>query len=177
MVWYHDAEEIARLAALDDEAFARAMEAAFPEELGGIDGVLERASFPIARAHAGGYVTERVALIGDAAHTVHPLAGQGVNLGMLDAAALAEVLWEARAGGRDIGSLRTLRRYERWRRGENAAMIAALDGFHRVFGPQPLPVRALRRAALGVADRAGPLKRVLMRRAMGVEGDLPALAR
>ena len=147
MVWYHEAEEIARLNALDDEAFAREMEAAFPAELGGIRSVVERASFPIAKAHAAGYVAERVALIGDAAHTVHPLAGQGVNLGMLDAAALAEVLWEADAAGRDIGSQRTLRRYERWRRGENAAMIAALDGFHHVFGPQPLPVRALRRLA------------------------------
>ena len=177
MVWYHEADEIARLNALDDEAFALAMEAAFPVELGGVRSVVERASFPIAKAHATDYIADRVALIGDAAHTVHPLAGQGVNLGMLDAAALAEVLWEADAAGRDVGSLRTLRRYERWRRGENAAMIAVLDGFHHVFGPQPLPMRALRRLALGVADRAGPLKRTLMRRAMGVAGDLPALAR
>ena len=177
MVWYHDGEEIARLNALDDDAFAREMEDAFPEELGGIRRVLERAGFPIAKAHAAAYVADRVALIGDAAHTVHPLAGQGVNLGMLDAAALAEVLWEAEAAGRDIGSLRTLERYERWRRGENALMIAALDGFHHVFGPQPLPLRVLRRAALGVAERTGPLKRTLMRRAMGVEGDLPAIAR
>jgi len=177
MVWYHEADEVARLSALDDAAFAREMEAAFPAELGGIDAVLARASFPIAKAHASRYIEERVALIGDAAHTVHPLAGQGVNLGMLDAAALAEVLLEAAGAGRDIGRLRTLRRYERWRRGENAMMIAALDGFHHAFGPQPAPLRVLRRLALGAADRAGPLKRLVMRRAMGTVGDLPALAR
>lgn len=177
MVWYHEADEIARLVALDDEAFAREMESAFPTELGGVDAVLERASFPIAKAHAARYVGERVALIGDAAHTVHPLAGQGVNLGMLDAAALAEVLGEAGRRGRDIGRERTLARYERWRRGENALMIAALDGFHRVFGPQPAPLALARRAALGIADRTGPVKRLVMRRAMGTAGDLPALAR
>ena len=177
LVWYHDAAEVARLNALDETAFARETEAAFPAELGGIRRVVERASFPIARAHAARYVDERVALIGDAAHTVHPLAGQGVNLGMLDAAVLAEVLGAAAGRGRDIGSTRTLRRYERWRRGENAAMIAVLDGFHHAFGPQPPPLTALRRLALGLADRAGPVKRLVMRRAMGIDGDLPALAR
>jgi len=177
MVWYHEPDEVARLAALDDERFAREMEAAFPVELGGVDAVIERAGFPIAKAHAARYVDERVALIGDAAHTVHPLAGQGVNLGMLDAAALAEVLGDAVRRGRDPGRARVLRRYERWRRGENALMIAALDGFHHMFGPHPAPLRTLRRAALGLADRAGPAKRLVMRRAMGTAGDLPALAR
>ncbi len=177
MVWYHSAEEIARLSALDDASFLSEMTRAFPPELGALTGVVQRASFPIAKAHAESYVAPRVALIGDAAHTVHPLAGQGVNLGMLDAGALAEVLLERHRAGGDVGTRRTLRRYERWRRGENALMIGVLDGFHRAFSPRPAPVRLLRRFALDAADRAGPVKRLVTRRAMGIEGDLPALAR
>ena len=177
MVWYHAPDEIVRLAALDDAAFLDAMHAAFPAELGRLTGVTERGSFPIAKAHAVTYVAPRVALIGDAAHTVHPLAGQGVNLGMLDAGALAQVLLARHARGGDIGDRATLRRYERWRRPENAAMAATLDGFHRAFSPRPMPVRLARRVALDVADRSGPIKRLVTRRAMGVDGDLPRLAR
>lgn len=177
LVWYHAADEIARLTGLDDAAFLAELARTFPPELGAITGVAERSGFPIAKAHAERYVESRVALIGDAAHTVHPLAGQGVNLGMLDAGALAEVLLERHAAGGDVGDRRTLRRYERWRRGENALMIGVLDGFHRAFSPQPAPLRLARRLALDVADRAGPVKRLVTRRAMGLEGDLPALAR
>ncbi len=177
MVWYHTAEEVQRLKALSDEEFIQTLQSAFPPELGGIRTVLERNSFPIVKAHANHYIAERVALIGDAAHTVHPLAGQGVNLGMLDAAALAQVLSEAVDAGRDLGSRRVLRRYERWRRGENALMISILDGFYHAFKPQPSMVRHVRSTALNVADRAGPLKSLVMRYAMGTAGDLPSLAR
>jgi len=177
MVWYHSAEEVKRLRELDDAAFIDAMQSSFPDRLGGIKRVLSRGSFPIAKAHALQYIEQRVALIGDAAHTVHPLAGQGVNLGMLDAAALAQLVDEAAMAGKDIGSARLLRRYERWRRSDNAAMISLLDGFYHAFKPQPQPVRRLRSAALGVADRAGPLKKFVMRYAMGTSGDLPQLAR
>ncbi len=177
MVWYHTAEEVQRLKSLSDAEFIQTLQKAFPAELGGIRAVLQRSSFPIAKAHAHHYVAERVALIGDAAHTVHPLAGQGVNLGMLDAAALSQVLLEAIDAGRDLGSRRVLRRYERWRRGENALMISILDGFYHAFKPQPGMVQNVRSAALNLADRAGPVKSLVMRYAMGTAGDLPSLAR
>jgi len=177
LVWYHDEEHVRHLRSLSDEDFIEALQASFPTELGGIKKVLERGSFPIVKAHAQHYVAERVALVGDAAHTVHPLAGQGVNLGMLDAAALAQVILEGGTGEQDPGQRRLLRRYERWRRGENTLMISILDGFYHAFKPQPHGVRSLRSAALNVADRAGPLKSLVMRYAMGTAGDLPALAR
>jgi len=177
MVWYHSKQEIERLIGLDDATFSTTMMQEFPEQLGQIESLVERASFPIAKAHAQSYIAERVALIGDAAHTVHPLAGQGVNLGMLDAAVLCEVILDACEKGTDLASRRCLRRYERWRRGENSLMINALDGIHQAFLPRPLPLRQARGAALQFADRAGPIKRFLMRYAMGTEGRLPALAR
>lgn len=177
LVWYHDEEYVHALRAMSEAAFIEALHTSFPAELGGIRRILERGSFPIVKAHARHYVKERLALIGDAAHTVHPLAGQGVNLGMLDAAALAEVLLDAVASGRDPGQRRVLRRYERWRRGENSLMISVLDGFYHAFKPQPGGIRTLRSTALNVADRAGPLKSQIMRYAMGTAGDLPLLAR
>lgn len=177
MVWYHSGEEVDRLISLDDEAFANELMAEFPERLGQIESVTGRASFPITKAHACRYIAERVALIGDAAHTVHPLAGQGVNLGMLDAAVLSDVLLDAHSRGRDLSSSRCLRRYERWRRGDNALMINALDGIHQAFLPRPAAVRGVRSAALQLADRGGPFKRFVMRYAMGTQGRLPALAR
>lgn len=176
MVWYHTPDEVQRLCALSDENFIDAMQKTFPERLGKIERVLARGSFPIAKAHAAHYIAERVALIGDAAHTVHPLAGQGVNLGMLDAAALAQVVLKAESLRRDYGSARVLRRYERWRRSDNAIMISILDSFYHAFKSQPRPVRLLRSAALQLADNAGPLKGVVMRYAMGTGGDLPTLA-
>jgi len=177
MVWYHTEDEVQRLKLLDDQAFMEAMQSAFPDRLGSIERVIARGSFPIAKAHARRYISERVALVGDAAHTVHPLAGQGVNLGMLDAASLAEVIVDAVGQGHDIGSGRVLRRYERWRRGENAMMISVLDSFYHAFKPQPAPIRMARSAALNIADTVTPLKNLAMRYAMGTIGHLPLLAR
>lgn len=177
LVWYHSEEEVQRLRALSDERFIAELLSTFPDQLGGVSRLIERGSFPIAKAHALRYISDRVALIGDAAHTVHPLAGQGVNLGMLDAAALAEVIIDAAQKGQDIGSHRVLRRYERWRKGENAMMINVLDGFYHAFKPQAEPVRKIRSAALNLANTVTPLKHLIMRYAMGTVGELPVLAK
>lgn len=177
MVWYHNADEVSRLKALDDDAFVAEMSASFPERLGDIKAVRARGSFPIVKAHAQSYISDRLALVGDAAHTVHPLAGQGVNLGMLDAASLAELIVNAQKAGQDIGAHRLLRRYERWRRGENAIMISVLDGFYHAFKPQPGPLRKVRSLAMSAANNAGPLKHTVMRYAMGTGGEVPRFAR
>ncbi len=177
LVWYNTPDEVARLLALDDDAFRVELLERFPAELGGVDAILERGSFPISRAHARRYFSGRSVLIGDAAHTVHPLAGQGVNLGMLDAGALADVIADALARGHDIAGERTLRRYERWRRSENELMIRVLDGFHHAFRTQPEPLRRIRSALLDLGDVLIPVKHRMMRHAMGVSGDLPRLAR
>lgn len=176
LVWYHDAETVSRLKALDDAEFLLELHQAFPEDLGHVEKVYERGSFPIAKAHAAQYISNRVALVGDAAHTVHPLAGQGVNLGMLDAAALAQVVLLAASKRRDFGAHEVLRRYQRWRYAENQIMINALDAIHESFKPRPSWFQLARSASLSVVDRVAPLRVQLMRHAMGISGDLPDMA-
>jgi 2-octaprenylphenol hydroxylase len=132
---------------------------------------------PLALGFAQAYSRHRVALIGDAAHTVHPLAGQGVNLGILDAVTLAELLLGAAQGGRDVGHGALLRRYERARKGADTGMQLVTGGFRYLFGSRFPGVRPLRRAALAVTERLPPLKHFFMRRASGLAGELPVLAR
>ena len=177
IVWSTTPAQADQLLELDGKAFALELAEAFEWRLGGITEVGPRGAFSLRLQHAHAYVKPHIALVGDAAHVVHPLAGQGVNLGLLDAAALAEVLLDAVAMGKDIGSLGVLRRYERWRKGENLLMLGVLDGFKRLFGSSLPPVRWLRNVGLNFTDAAGPLKNLLARRAMGLVGDLPRLAR
>ena len=136
-----------------------------------------RGLFPLRLGHAQEYIRPGLALVGDAAHAIHPLAGQGVNLGFLDAATLAEVLVEAKMAGRRLGTQATLRRYERTRKGDNLAMLGAMDFFKRFFSNQILPLRLMRNLGLSLVDRSGPLKHLIIRRAMGLAGELPELAR
>jgi 2-octaprenylphenol hydroxylase len=177
IVWSVDATQAEDLLAQDDATFLGSLQAAFGGRLGRMRSSSARLAFPLQRAHAQRYVAPRMALIGDAAHTVHPLAGQGVNLGLLDAAVLAEVVLDAHRAGRDIGSLSTVRRYERWRKGDNLAMLILTDGLKRLFGSSTSTLVQLRNTGLNLTNALTPLKLTLMRHAAGLAGDLPRLAR
>jgi 2-octaprenylphenol hydroxylase len=177
LVWSAESALAAELVALEPDAFIARLQAAFGDRLGSIRAVSARAAFPLALGHARAYCAPRAALIGDAAHTVHPLAGQGVNLGFLDAASLAEVLLAAQQARRDIGDVAVLRRYERWRKGENLGMVSVTGGFRYLFSNDLPGLSQLRGLGLNVMDAARPLKNALTRRASGLSGDLPKLAR
>jgi 2-octaprenylphenol hydroxylase len=177
IVWSAPPAMVEELLDLPESVFAVRLEEAFEWRLGRVTWVGERAAYPLYRQHAERYVRARVALVGDAAHTIHPLAGQGVNLGFLDAAALAEVVVGAHQRGLDPGALAVLRRYERWRTGHNHAVQAAMDGFRLLFGSDLGALRALRGLGLQLTDAAPAVKALIMRHAMGLAGDLPALAR
>ncbi len=177
IVWSTRTKLAEALLALDEAAFNARLGAAFVHDLGAVHVDSQRVAFPLHLQHARRYVQPGLALIGDAAHVVHPLAGQGVNLGLLDAASLAQVLLDANAHCRPPGALATLRRYERWRRSENEVMLAVMDGIERLFDNALPPLVWLRRNGLALSDRLRPLKQLLADRAMGLTGDLPALAR
>jgi 2-octaprenylphenol hydroxylase len=177
LVWTVPAAAAEELLGLDDAAFGERVTAASAGVLGELRPTTPRAGFPLRLMHAAEYTRPRVALVGDAAHAVHPLAGQGVNLGLMDVAALVQVLGEALEAGEDIGEQVVLRRYERWRKAENLPAMALMDGLQKLFGSD-LPLASwARRTGLALVDRAEPVKRSLIRRAMGIEGDVPAALR
>ncbi len=177
IVWSTTPQDAEALLALDDEAFMTALSHASEQRLGNVIEVGLRTAFPLKRQHAETYIGNHIALIGDAAHAIHPLAGQGVNLGLLDAAALAEVLLDAAAKNKEIGAIHVLRRYERWRKGDNLIMMSAMDGFKKLFGSDNLPLKWLRNEGLAITDKLPAVKNQIMLHAMGYKGDLPALAR
>lgn len=177
IVWSTTPAQAERLMKLDDAAFAKALGAAFEWRLGAVLEVDPRLCIPLRQRHAKRYVEPGLALIGDAAHVIHPLAGQGVNLGFLDAATLAEVLRHANARGERLADLRVLSRFERRRMPHNLAMMAAMEGFERLFQADPLPLRWLRNAGLKWMDDLPAGKALFVRQALGLSGDLPELAR
>lgn len=175
IVWSTTEAHSKALLAMDDHTLGETLSDAFQGRLGQVYADGPRGAFPLSLQHTRRYVAPRVALVGDAAHVIHPLAGQGVNLGLLDAATLAEVLIQGQSA--DAGELKGLRRFERWRKGHNLLVMASMEGFQRLFGQTALPLRMLRGLGLSVVDHALPLKQRIVRQAMGLEGDLPALAR
>ena len=176
IVWSTVPAEAERLMALDDDAFRHELGKAFEWRLGQVTAVDPRICIPLRQRHAKRYVESGLALIGDAAHSIHPLAGQGVNLGFLDAAVLAEVLLHALQRGEQPNDVRVLSRYERRRMPHNLAMMAAMEGFERLFQADPLPLRLLRNSGLNWVDELPDAKALFVRRALGLAGDLPALA-
>jgi 2-octaprenylphenol hydroxylase len=176
IVWSVTPSEAERLMALSDDAFCRALEKAFEGCLGEVLSADPRVCVPLRQRHAKRYVADGLALIGDAAHTIHPLAGQGVNLGFLDAAVLAEVLQHAHSRDERLADVRVLSRYERRRMPHNLALMAAMEGLERLFQADPLPVRWLRNTGLKWVDQLPEAKAMFVRQALGLSGDLPALA-
>lgn len=168
IVWSATTDEAKRLLALDATGFCDELGEAFDYRLGKILACGERTLFPLLRQYAEHTVAPGVALVGDAAHVIHPLAGQGVNLGFKDVRELAAVLIAAQQAGQDIASQPVLRRYERARKGDNMATMLAMDGFKHLFGSELAPVRWLRNAGLNFFDAAAPLKNKLIRLAMGL---------
>ena len=177
IVWSADDEVAKKLLAASPEVFELELTNALGGALGSTRLVSERASFPLRKLAAQHYVAHRCALIGDAAHVVHPLAGQGVNMGLLDAAALAELLIAGRNEREDPGALRVLRRYERWRKTETQTLATAIDTFDRLLAHGTGPIARLAQRGLGLVNRSQEVKRVFIRRALGVAGELPMAAR
>ena len=175
IVWTEDAAEGAGLMAADEARFLEELTRRFGHRLGAIALAGPRRSFSLDMQIARAFVADRFALIGDAAHVVHPLAGQGLNIGMRDVAALAEIVVEATRLGLDIGGAVELERYQRWRRFDSAFSAAVMDGLNRLFSNDNAPLRALRDLGLGLVDRTEAVKRLLVREAAGKSGTIPSL--
>lgn len=177
LVWTEKTADAKAILSLPDDTFADEMRARFGDYLGVCAPVGPRWSYPLTLQLARDYVRPRLALVGDAAHGIHPIAGQGLNLGLRDVAAAAEVVVDAARLGLDIGSLDVLERYQRWRRFDNVALSLLMDGLNRLFSNDIGPVRLARDLGLGIVQQIGPARRFFMRHAGGVVGDLPRLLR
>lgn len=177
IVWTEREDLAPALLALDEAAFTGELTQRFGDYLGALQVEGPRFAYPLALTHAESYVAHRLALVGDAAHAIHPIAGQGLNLGIRDVAALAEVVVDAYRLGIDPGLSSVLDTYQRWRRFDNLAMLAVTDGLNRLFSNNNPPVALARDLGLAAVNRIPPLKRLLMRHAMGTVGDLPRLVR
>jgi 2-octaprenyl-6-methoxyphenol hydroxylase len=175
IVWTERQELAARILALPEPAFGAELAARFGDFLGAVEPIAPRWSYPVGLMLAERYVDRRLALVGEAAHVIHPIAGQGLNLGIRDVAALAELVIDARRLGLDIGDDALLRRYQQWRRLDAVLLAAVTDGLNRLFSNAISPLRLIRDLGLAAVDRLPPVKRFLMRDAMGITGELPRL--
>lgn len=177
IVWSLDSALAEEKMALSDNDFSKALTEATENVLGKLELIDQRICFPFYERHVESYVDQGAALCGDAAHTIHPLAGQGVNLGLMDAAVLAEELHRAAVKGLDVASFSVLRRYARRRRGPNTLMMEGMLGFKTLFGSDYLPLRWARNTGMLWMNQLSPAKNRIMRYAMGLEGDVPKLAK
>jgi 2-octaprenyl-6-methoxyphenol hydroxylase len=175
VVWTETEANAAAIAALDDAGYLGALALRLADTVGRFSLAGDRYAYPLGLSLAQSFVTDRLALVGDAAHGIHPIAGQGLNLGFRDVAALAEVLTEAARRGEDIAGAPVLARYQQWRRPDAVAMALATDGFNRLFSNDNALLRGVRDMGLDVAGRVPVLRRMLMREAAGLTGDLPRL--
>ena len=177
IVWTERADVARRLVELDEPRFQAEFARRFGDFLGAVDTVGPRWSYPLSLVHAERYVDQRLVLVGDAAHGIHPIAGQGYNLGVRDIAALVEVMVDAKRLGLDVGAADTLERYAKWRRADNLTMVAATDLLNRLFSNDIKPLRLLRDIGLAGVHHVPSLRRFFVRHAMGMVGDLPRLIR
>jgi 2-octaprenyl-6-methoxyphenol hydroxylase len=177
LVWTEAAGLAPRLLALAEVEFAAELRARFGEFLGTVEPIGPRWAYPLALMQADRYTARRLALIGEAAHVIHPIAGQGLNIGIRDVAALAEAIVDARRLGLDIGNDSVLERYQRWRRPDALMLAAVTDGLNRLFSNAIPPMKLIRDIGLSIVNELPPLKRLLMQHAMGTLGDRPRLAR
>ncbi len=177
IVWTETTDDAERIMALPDDAFHAELEQRFKLHLGEIRTVGARRVHPLGFFIARSFIAERIALVGDAAHVIHPIAGQGLNMGLRDIAALAEVLVDAARLGLDPGAADVLERYQRWRRFDTMTMGLATDGLNRLFSNRSTALRVVRDIGLGLVDRVPNLKRLFIREAAGLVGDVPKLLR
>lgn len=177
IVWSLPDSQAQSMLALNDEQFKQSLEQAFARRLGEVTELHARYAFPLRLQKAKQYVQSRLALVGDAAHQVHPLAGQGVNMGLLDAASLAEVILSARAKQRDFASLATLRHYERWRKADNMGLLVGIEFIRKLFGSEDKWLKQMRGTGLNLTQHWRFMKNVFTQHAVGKRGDLPALAK
>ena len=168
VVWSQRRDRASELLSLQDVHFCAQLERALEGRLGSVRRVSTRTSFPLRQRHAVDYVRPGFALVADAAHTVHPLAGQGINLGFGDVQVLAETLQMAVQRKQNVGDLAVLKKFQRQRKGDNLAMMAAIEGFKRLFEQAPLPLRWLRNAGMSRLDKHARLKNMIVKRAMGI---------
>lgn len=176
IVWTAPKAEAEAMMALDDAAFLSALTQRYGAQMGALELVGERYVFPTQLMQSDRYVLPRLALLGDAAHCCHPVGGQGVNLGIRDAAALAQILQTAHQQGKDIGELRVLKAYDRWRRLENFIILGFTDVLNRVFSNNLLPLVVLRRLGLWTLRTVHPAKRIALQLMTGLSGRAPTLA-
>jgi 2-octaprenyl-6-methoxyphenol hydroxylase len=177
IVWTESAREAERIIALPDDEFHAELEKRFGLHLGDLKVIGPRRAFPLGLFTARAFIAERLALVGDAAHVIHPIAGQGLNMGLRDVAALAEAIADAARLGLDIGAPDVLERYQRWRRFDTMTMGVATDGLNRLFSNRSDVLRLMRDVGLGLVERIPALKRVFIREAAGFTGDVPKLLR